>query len=173
LAECPSLSATQSSQTPDLTALSKRVLRLVPKSVPKAWRYAAQLVANGPLGAPSGEKPRRRAHQNRPGPHQTESHVCPPNGSLHDSMCARSGSDWARPARVEQTLPFVRALSGRDFRGLGKGQATEIVRGLGCLAARGKECPFVDFQKVNPRGDIARAPDVPVKAKFCAKECGT
>ena len=37
----PSLSAKQSSQTSDLTALSKRVLRLAPKSVPKAWRYAA------------------------------------------------------------------------------------------------------------------------------------
>src|SRR5450631_4060573 len=37
----PSLSAKQSSHTSDLTALSKRALRVAPKSVPKACRYAA------------------------------------------------------------------------------------------------------------------------------------
>jgi hypothetical protein len=37
----PSLSAKQSSQTSDLAAASERMLRLVPKSVPKACRYAA------------------------------------------------------------------------------------------------------------------------------------
>jgi hypothetical protein len=34
-----------------------------------AWRYAASLVGNGPLAAPSGGKPRRRDHQNQPAPH--------------------------------------------------------------------------------------------------------
>jgi hypothetical protein len=40
----------------------------VPKTVPKAWRYAAKLVANGPIAEASGEKPRRRGHQNQPAP---------------------------------------------------------------------------------------------------------
>ena len=46
------------------------------------------------------------------------------------------------------------APSGRDFRLLGKGQATQIIRGLGCLAARCKECPFVGLQKFDPVGDV-------------------
>ena len=39
---------------------------------------------------------------------EIESHLYPPlKESLHDSVCARSGSDCARPGRVVQTLPFV------------------------------------------------------------------
>ena len=62
--------------------------------------------------------------------------------------------------------------SRRPFCGLGKGQAAKVVRRLGCLAAGCKECPFVGLQKLNPVGDIARVPDVPVKAKLGAQERG-
>jgi hypothetical protein len=64
------------------------------------------------------------------------------------------------------------ALRG-DFRGFGKGEATQIVRGLGCLATRRKECPLVSFQKLNPVADIARVPNVTVKTEFRTQERGT
>jgi hypothetical protein len=41
---------------------------------------------------------------------------------------------------------------------------------LGSLAARGKKCPFVGFQQVNPGGDITGIADIPIKAEFRAKE---
>ena len=64
------------------------------------------------------------------------------------------------------------APSRCPFSGLGKGQAAQVVRRLGRPAAGCKERPFVGLQKLDPLGDIARASDVPVKAKFCAKERG-
>jgi hypothetical protein len=63
--------------------------------------------------------------------------------------------------------------SSRDVCGLGKGQTAQVVRSLGCLAARCKECPFIGFQKLNPIGDVPRVPNVTVKAKFCTQEGGT
>jgi hypothetical protein len=58
------------------------------------------------------------------------------------------------------------------FRRFGKGQRTQVFGGLGCPAARRKECPFVSLQKLNPVADIARAPNVAVKAKFRRQERG-
>src|SRR6266446_1244648 len=64
------------------------------------------------------------------------------------------------------------APSRRDFRGLGKRQAPQVVRSLGCLTARCEECPFVGLQELNPVGDVARVPDVAIKAKLSTQEGG-
>ena len=63
------------------------------------------------------------------------------------------------------TLPFLPVQQGP--------QAAQVVRSLGGSAASGKEGPFVSLQKLNPWGDIARAPNVSVKAKLGAQESGT
>src|SRR5207247_7619665 len=62
------------------------------------------------------------------------------------------------------------APSRCPFRGLGKGQAAQVVRSLRCLTARCKECAFVSFQQLNPGADIARIPDVTIETKFCTQE---
>src|ERR1700730_4744619 len=62
--------------------------------------------------------------------------------------------------------------SRRPFHGIGKGQAAQVVRCLGCLAARCKECPLVGLQELDPVGDVPSVSDVSVKAKFCAEEGG-
>ena len=54
--------------------------------------------------------------------------------------------------------------------GLGKGQATKIVSRLGRLAAGCKERPLVGLQKLNPVGNISRAPEATVKTKFRTQE---
>ena len=59
---------------------------------------------------------------------------------------------------VEERLTAQRAVrtlaspapSRRPLSGLGKGQAAQVVRSLGCLAAGCKERPFVGLQKLNP-----------------------
>jgi hypothetical protein len=80
----------------------------------------------------------------------------------------------ARGVRVRWGWVQGPALPSRcPFRGLGKRQAAQVVRSLGCLAARGKECPLVSLQELNPGADIARVPDVTVKAEFRAQERGT
>src|SRR6267142_2613449 len=63
--------------------------------------------------------------------------------------------------------------SRRYFRGLGKRQVAKVVRSLGCLAAGCKEGPLVSLQELNPGADIARVPDVTIKAEFRAQERGT
>src|SRR4051794_767310 len=65
------------------------------------------------------------------------------------------------------------AVSSRcPLIGLAKGQAAQIVSSLGGVAAGRKDCPLVSLQKLNPVGDIARIPDVTVKAKFGTQEGG-
>jgi hypothetical protein len=82
----------------------------------------------------------------------------------------RSAGGHQRAARAVRGWMAPAVQSRRPFRRLGKGEATQVIRSLGCLAARCKECPLIRLQKLNPRGDIARAPDVPIKAKFCTQE---
>jgi len=56
------------------------------------------------------------------------------------------------------------APSGRPFGWFGDGQASKVVGGLGCLAAGCEECPSVGLQELNPVGDVARIPNVTIKA---------
>src|SRR5258708_5690577 len=80
---------------------------------------------------------------------------------------------WTSKSGSCRGLEVTAAPSRCPFRGLGKRQAAQVVRSLGCLAARGKECPLVSLQELNPGADIARVPDITVKAKFRAQERGT
>jgi hypothetical protein len=78
----------------------------------------------------------------------------------------RSGGRRQRAAHVGGPPP---APSRRSFRGLGKRQAAQIIRSLGSVATRCKECALVSLQKLNPVGDVARVPDVTVICRILSR----
>jgi hypothetical protein len=74
---------------------------------------------------------------------------------------------------LDRKLPLVPWRASRcDFCGLGKRQASKIVRCLGSPIARGEECPFVSLQQLNPSSDVACIPEVTVKREFGGEERG-
>src|SRR5438105_2283578 len=79
---------------------------------------------------------------------------------------------WVSKSGSRLGLEVMTEPSRRDFCGLGEGQAAQVVSRLGRLAARRKECPLIRLQELNPVGDVARVPDIAIKAKFCAQEGG-
>src|SRR5205823_14031706 len=58
------------------------------------------------------------------------------------------------------------------FARFGEGQAAQVVRSLGCLAAGSKEGPFVGLQELDPGADVARVPNIAIEAKFRTQERG-